>query len=153
MRLFWLCLIVAVMGQAPAWGESSWDKLLKEIDEPDKGAVAPPDDNNVQRLDMPDMAAQTQSEQDKNDDARAQLVTSYKCDNPSVPDCLLDLKYHPRRVDFQNCRDLTKLYLQAVASYNRCVDRRSRKHARHIVNYFNCVADKRENCPLLYGDD
>ncbi|WP_419797577.1 MAG: hypothetical protein ACNI26_14915 [Terasakiella sp.] len=153
MRGFILFLTFFMLAFSPAMAQTSWEKLIKDIEKPDMSANQPADKASGPLLSMPDMNAQSSTKAEAKDDVRMKMVTSYKCENPDIPDCLFDLRYKPRVVDVENCRDMTALYLQAVASYNRCVDRRSRKHARHIVNFFNCAAAKREDCTTLYGDD
>lgn len=153
MRWFILSLALFMLVVSPAMAQTSWEKLIKDIEKPDMSANQPADNASGPQVSMPDMAAQSSAKADTKDDVGMKIVSSYKCENPDIPDCLFELRYKPRLVDVENCRDMTALYLQAVASYNRCVDRRSRKHARRIVNFFNCAAAKREDCPSLYGDD
>jgi len=154
MRYLLLCFAFIFWASSPVMAQTSWEKLINDIEKPDMGETQSPQKGAPLSVEMPDMNAQDAHTQESDKDAaRMKMVNSYKCENPDIPDCLFDLRYKPRRVDFENCRDLTALYLKAVASYNRCVDRRSRKHARHIVNFFNCAAAKRTDCPLLYGED
>jgi len=150
MRLVLMVLSLVLFTMGDVRAEGSWEKLLKEIDGPVENK--PKDkDGSVQMLSMPDMD-QAASKGDSKD-VTVKFVTTYKCNNPEYPECLWDMRRKPRLVDRENCKDTTRLYLQALAAYNRCVDRRTRKHARRVVDVFNCLARGRKDCPYVYGDD
>jgi hypothetical protein len=138
-------LIVLIFFTYSAHAESSWDKLIGDIDHKQPGA-----DKGVKLLEMPDMSTNGQSpnEQQSLDDVQVQVAPSYRCDNPNFPKCIIYLG--DEDVDFENCRDQTKGYLQALASFNRCVDRQTRTHARKVVDYFNCKSRGERNCPFVY---
>jgi len=104
---------------------------------------------------MPDMSVKAEAETQSKEGSEVTInsVASYKCTNPRFPRCLIDMRKYPGMVDISNCRDLTKLYLQATASFNRCIDRRTRLHARRVVDNFNCVARGRQGCPSIYARD
>jgi len=127
--------------------ESSWDKLIGEIDQ-----KQPKGSKDAKLLEMPDMSEQTQSQaqQQGDGDVKIKSVPNYQCANPRFPTCLRDMRRYPNITETQNCRELTKLYLQATAAYNRCVNRQTRKHARKVVDTFNCLAQKRKGCPYAF---
>lgn len=127
--------------------ESSWDKLIGEIDQ-----KQPKDPQAAKLLAMPDMSmnAQSQATQQGDGDVTVNYVPDYRCTNPRFPSCIRNMRKYPNIMETENCRDLTKLYLQATAAYNRCVNRQTRKHARKVVDTFNCLAQKRKGCPYAY---
>ncbi len=152
MRIFMMLAVAAslfLMGDA--WAQSSWEKLIEEIDKPVMGKAPPADQNGSMALSMPEgfAVSSQQADNGQDDGVEAKVVTSYKCSNPSLPKCLIYLD-DPDRVDVRNCKEVTKLYLRAVAGYSRCVDRQARKHARRVVDYFNCTTRGNKNCGFVY---
>lgn len=154
MRIFSFCVLAVVLSlSGTAYGQSSWEKLIKEIEEPMMGKPpAEKGDGEASLLRMPEGFSATQSDQAEagTDEVSVNFVTSYKCTNPDFPRCLMRMDSRGR-VDVQNCKEVTKLYLRAVAAYSRCVDRRARNHARNVIDYFNCKARGRTDCPFVYG--
>jgi len=152
MRLSIWILFMLVFSSGSVLAQSSWEKLINEIEKPVMGDEPGKGQLKGNLLKMPDMSVNARSSAEENDQKSITFVTSYKCVNPDIPDCLWNMRSKPGRVDLENCRDITRSYLQNIASYNRCVDRRARKHARHVVKFFNCYADKRQNCPGFFVD-
>lgn len=148
MRILFLfiCTVVLIFSIQQVQAESSWDKLIGEIDQ-----KTPSKQGGAQVLEMPDMSEDTQAQAQEQGagDGEIQLVPSYRCLNPRLPRCMIRMG-RKSFVDFQSCRNVTRSYLQSLASYNRCVNRQTRRHARKVVDYFNCKARGGRDCPSIY---